>query len=629
MVSTDDLVHGGIIASAVLAVLLVALSTSDPDRKDGCAGTPPPPTGRNNPDVQHMWTLLLWVVLILTIKSNADAAAAAVTAAAASPAAGDGGADGQMISPPVEHLVQYGWVAYLIRLCVPLAGWLGSFNRAVFFAFSALGLVKLALKLAAFWIAADSFAVGKNAGLVAGYMAQLVSGYGDGQVPRYIGMGEAKKHVEESAEGYRIKRDVLDDSSCGGGCRGTPLADAGSGEALDFVLRGMDDGAGAGVDADRVFRVLVDGLWFARDFYYSPIPLPAVGGWLAALNYLCSVLLVVGAVAVGWIYQVNGVVRSMPYKVITFSLLLAVALIEAWEVVAGVCSNWTKMALLGHYVRHGKAWRRSGSVHAALAAVLRLRPATRWRHRIGQNSVLEPRRFLMRSGFLSERLYGKAGLMRSVPVSPAVKDAVIRSLLSSYGRMDDKGKSVAARRVGGSKVDWALHGGDGRSSSSTELILTWHVATRLYEMKAKSAPESADMAAACHLSYYCAYLAAAAPELLPDATAWTERRYREVSDDVRAALGADGTGSEPLAERYELVVAALSAGPRDKVLWRGAELGRRLVEEYAGDEPSENAKGHVEAMARGGEFITLVWALLLHAGVTTRPDTPPCVIIIP
>ncbi|OEL38767.1 hypothetical protein BAE44_0000214 [Dichanthelium oligosanthes] len=95
------------------------------------------------------------------------------------------------------------------------------------------------------------------------------------------------------------------------------------------------------------------------------------------------------------------------------------------------------------------------------------------------------------------------------------------------------------------------------------------------------------------------------------------------------------------AGRYERIVASLSAGSRDKVLRRGAELGRHLVEQYDEDEasacrilvdfwsemvlylaPSENVKGHVEAMARGGEFITLVWALLLHAGVTARPDTP-------
>ena len=76
------------------------------------------------------------------------------------------------------------------------------------------------------------------------------------------------------------------------------------------------------------------------------------------------------------------------------------------------------------------------------------------------------------------------------------------------------------------------------------------------------------------------------------------------------------------------------------MLRRAAELGRHLVEEYAEDEasscqiladfwsemvlflaPSENVKGHIEDMERGGVFIMLIWALLLHAGITTRPNT--------
>jgi hypothetical protein len=65
--------------------------------------------------------------------------------------------------------------------------------------------------LAAFWRASDSFALGNNTRLIAGYMAQLVSDDGQ-EVPRYIVTGEKKKkHVQESARGYRVKRDVLDD----------------------------------------------------------------------------------------------------------------------------------------------------------------------------------------------------------------------------------------------------------------------------------------------------------------------------------------------------------------------------------------------------------------------------------
>ncbi|KAF8661712.1 hypothetical protein HU200_056661 [Digitaria exilis] len=716
MLSTDDFVNGGIIATAVLAILLVALSThgprrshpavrflvwgssmvflpltssvityllnrSGPDSKEQCGGTSTP-IRKGNPDVQDMCTLLLWVVLILIIRNNADASAKAISA---SPEGGDTGVGdgGQKIRPPVEYLGQYVWVAYLIWLCIPRAVWLGPYNIVVVIAFSLLGLIKLVVKLAVFWNARDSFALGKNTRLIAGYMAQLVGDGGGQVVPRYIVMGETKKNVEETPQGYHVKLDDVDDKLSGlvtldrvwrlaeehgGGIfaqrqelrdlclsyslfkilrqrlSGYRLADAGSGEALSFVLRGMDS-VGAGVNPDRMFRVLVDELWFASDFYYSPIPLYVFGRWSVTLNYLLSVLIIVGAIAVGWIFQAEDVIHNTPYKVITFSLLLAVVLVEASEIAAGVSSNWTKMALLGHYIRNESAWRRSSCVQAALAAVLRLRTARRWRpnYKLGQNSLLEPRRFLKRTEFISEKKYGRAGLMRFVEVSPAVRDVVVRSLLSTYG---SNGGAVA-RRVGG-KIDWARFGSqrswasDGDGGSTTEMILTWHVATRLFEMKSTLA--TADMIAAYQLSYHCAYLVAGAPELLPDSVAWTEKRYKEVSADVRAALGKDRDdgSSESAAGRYERLVASLSAGSRDKVLRRGAELGRHLVEQYGADEasacrilvdfwsemvlyvaPSENVKGHVEAMARGGEFITLVWALLLHAGVTTRPAEAP------
>ncbi|KAM3372329.1 hypothetical protein ACQJBY_019298 [Aegilops geniculata] len=427
----------------------------------------------------------------------------------------------------------------------------------------------------------------------------------------------------------------------------------------------MDAAAGngkGGTDTDRVFRVLVDELWFASDFYYSPLPLCSFIGSCAALNYLLSVLIIAGVIGVGVLYQIKRVIVVGPdrakenpakgpelyqvaYYFITLFLLLAAVLTEACEIIAGVCSNWTKMALIGHYIRSGTLGRWT---NAALDTVLHLRPAMRWSDKIGQNSVLEPRRFGRRSGLFSEKLYGRGGLMRSVEVSLAVKDAVLRSLKSSYGGLD-KGSTPAAHRVGlGGKADsweWPAIGAGSGTSSTTEHILACHIGTRLFEMKYShgACPTSgaADMTAACHLSNYCAYLVAAAPGLLPDSPAWTDKRYKEVVADVKAALGKDDDGaSESTTQRYERLRTELSATTRDEVLQRGAELGSRLVEAYAEDEaaawrfladfwsemvlfvaPSKNVKGHVEAMGRGGEFVTLVWALLMHAGVTDRPGT--------
>uniref|UniRef100_A0ACD5VAK0 Uncharacterized protein n=1 Tax=Avena sativa TaxID=4498 RepID=A0ACD5VAK0_AVESA len=684
------------LTSSVISALLRQRKTDRELYSEYCnehAGCEEFPIGKASREVQTMWTLLLWAVIIVVIKGNADTAAASAATASASPSAGDVSVDGQKVRTPVELLAMYAWLAYMIVMCMPEAGWLKIHGKSIFVVFFLLGFAKVVLKLVAFFKASDSYAVGKNARLVSGYMAQLVEEgavEGHGHVPPYLVMGESKDHVEETPQGYRIskrERDAMknklgalvtldrvwslsDDHGDGllGKRRelrdlclsfalfkslrrrlsGYPLAEEGSSDALDFVLRGMDTPAGKGAaDADRVFRVLVDELWFASDFYYSPLPLCSFSGWYAALNYLLSVLIIAGAIGVGWVYQHFGVIvftedpknrvevtpAQKAYYVITLFLLVATVLTETCEIVAGVCSNWTKMALLGSYIRRKSPGRRC--TNAALEAVLRLKPAKRWSNKIGQNSVLEPRRFGRRSGLFSEKL----------------------SLKRSYGGLD-KG-STAAPGVGlGGMFGWAwpapAHGppkkslaldGNGRSSSSTtEHILACHIGTRLFEIKyshtACPTPAAADMTAACHLSYYCAYLVAAAPGLLPDSTAWTEKVYKEVAVDVQAALGKDDGASESTAQRYERLLNELRASSRNKVLQRGAELGMRLVEAYVQDEaaawrfladfwsemvlfvaPSKNVKGHVEAMGRGGEFVTLVWALLLHAGVTDRDGT--------
>lgn len=90
-----------------------------------------------------------------------------------------------------------------------------------------------------------------------------------------------------------------------------------------------------------------------------------------------------------------------------------------------------------------------------------------------------------------------------------------------------------------------------------------------------------------------AYLVADAPELLPDCAAWTQ--------EVKEYAGDEASASRILADFWSEMLLYVA--------------------------PSENIRGHVQAMARGGEFVTLVWALLFHAGITTRPDAPGVAIV--
>jgi hypothetical protein len=77
---------------------------------------------------------------------------------------------------------------------------------------------------------------------------------------------------------------------------------------------------------------------------------------------------------------------------------------------------------------------------------------------------------------------------------------------------------------------------------------------------------------------------------------------------------------------------------QDEVVKNGVRLGKQLVElqdvgtvpiwgvlarfwseMFLCVAPSDNLKAHREAIARGGELLTLIWALLTNAGIITRP----------
>jgi hypothetical protein len=130
-------------------------------------------------------------------------------------------------------------------------------------------------------------------------------------------------------------------------------------------------------------------------------------------------------------------------------------------------------------------------------------------------------------------------------------------------------------------------------------------------------------------------LVAYSPELLPDNEEWSNSLYKATKKGAERALRDAVPTAKPELEYRQLVELLSAAGSKHEVLKEGARLGEQLVELMKGEEeeaawkalagfwcemilclaPSDNLDGHAVAVARGGELITLLWALLTHVSI--------------
>jgi len=168
--------------------------------------------------------------------------------------------------------------------------------------------------------------------------------------------------------------------------------------------------------------------------------------------------------------------------------------------------------------------------------------------------------------------------------------------------------------------------------------MVWHIATSFCEHQKPVTPDSPgsrNFEVATSLSKYLAYLVAFAPWLLPDHPYIAEYVFDQAIIEARVFFRR----CKKTEDRVKRMQDSRSSAHEKTVIGRGARLGNELVNYINHQEmiwqiladfwvelvlfvaPSDNAKAHVEHLARGGEFVTHLWALLSHTGFARNAPT--------
>ncbi|RLN30710.1 hypothetical protein C2845_PM05G35040 [Panicum miliaceum] len=406
---------------------------------------------------------------------------------------------------------------------------------------------------------------------------------------------------------------------------GLDCAEAGLAETRRFVLDGLlsEDNTDEHTEA---FRVIEVELGFLHDFFYTKwaciFEVEATFFFTAVLKIILTFVL--GAVV---ILKSDHVLKHIPITTRTVDAVATVLVLGAFVAVE--------------------------TSHTVLRPMF-----SYWHNSIGQNSVIESSRFLRRSKAFSfetelepmlvfsvtaehlRRAWGNLTTSKGlhfVKLPDTLKPQIVALLKSnSDGHPLSNGKASLQRNVVSRQLSWTL-----QNETQAENMLIWHIATEYLVIALPDEAEESRQGlrfqhreVATKLSRYCAYLMSQAPELLPGNSVDTKFIFDHAMYEARETLGPK------LRRRDELQrVLASSRDAAGTIFTRGLKLGAKLesiregslrwklmaefwVETILYVAPSDNAKAHMERLARGGEFLTHIWALLAHAGILTRDLEP-------
>ncbi|KAL6606308.1 hypothetical protein ACP70R_041961 [Stipagrostis hirtigluma subsp. patula] len=341
---------------------------------------------------------------------------------------------------------------------------------------------------------------------------------------------------------------------------------------------------------------------------------------------------------------------------ITFLLGLSFAYEQVWEFLVFILSNWFMVSLLCSYATMPDSEGRA-KARQLLSRFIR---CILW---VRNNMLSQPNVGIKQFSLLMS--CRPSSLLPTKAVPKDAKKAIMQRLLNATPPSNVRSVLMLLEHRNLLQPDvlsWAC-----ASAGIADVILTWHIATVLVE--AEYPLPGANRKVATSLSGYCAYLVAFHPELLPDDKDGTKHLYKEMKKELKKEMGCWGYYCPPSRDLYDKLMDMAgwrqgeAATPRRKgarwgklteiarrdeepttVLHKGAKLGKILIDNAAaGDAARERVwklladvwtevvvyaaptgsevhmKAHREALAQGGQFITVLWALATHTGISRGP----------
>ncbi|KAF8030800.1 LOW QUALITY PROTEIN: hypothetical protein BT93_D0096 [Corymbia citriodora subsp. variegata] len=393
---------------------------------------------------------------------------------------------------------------------------------------------------------------------------------------------------------------------------------------------------------ERVFRLIEIELAFLFDLFYTKYLVNLNPRHLVFKFILLALLVAAALISLYSAISFHEVWHWTPNELlavlVTILLIISILVVEFAQFGIVIFSEWAKVTYICEYVQCKRLQRSrcAGKLIKILCGVWLLKP---WGRQLRQYSLLQSYSYSpwkcirnkLTAAYLDLKRNGQDQISPT-NLSERVTEAIAQSLRDRRPGNLKMGEESLRRNNLFVELSWAC-----KLETTTHVIMVWHIAIAFCKDEAplrdpQLSGEQRDIAT--RLSQYLAYLVAFTPRLLPDAACRTEYIF-------------DCAGSSvSMGDRIQKLKNIDSEQWKETIIGRGAQLGAQLVKreedvlktaaqwkqidvwKVLADfwaemmlylAPSNDAAAHAKYLTTGGEFVTHVWVLVSHMGITRDP----------